>query len=1144
MFTLTLSVLLLLAAPPPGDAPELVVQTTQDRGFAAIAVSADGRLLAAPVDYQGILRVWDLGSGLQVKTHRLPIDASGAAFLPDGRVALAGTDSTVTLHAPTSDAPPVVLQGRFDAQVSITNYHAAVATSGDGRVAAGGFTGTLGTAKTLLETGSDAGRTDLGIVQAPDLHPVVRVWRADALEETLTLPDGNHHVTSLAFSPDGRRLVAGTDHATAACWNLGDPAPAWVIADPDRLTDTAVDVAPGGRTVAVARGRQLAVHDARTGRLRATWTAEADLRRVRFVARDRLVTTSVDGLVRTWIVGRPAPVVATLEAGPYGDIARVGRSDVLAFTRGRGVVLWDAARDVLVRAMQPTPSIAQAVWAAPERSVLVATGAHLRTWGTTTDATSPGLDLPGPVSALRNSVDGAFVAVTTAGDAPALSVVAGATPKLCWSVPAPGASSLDVSPDGALVGALVNRRAVAVYDAATGAARGAFPVVAPGGADVVFGMAFEAHRGPDASLLTIGRVGGHRYAIQRWGVATGEATLLATLEAPGPMTNIVASPIGPWVAASFPEGRAVAAINFATGQARDIPTNGVVLRFSPVEPLLAIGTSSGEVVLWDAEGGRELRRFRLTPTFIDELSFTRDGTALIAGGRDGSVHVLSMREHLATAFFTADSRLVVTPAGFYLGDVGAMAQVAFRIGDRAYPFEQLDLQLHRPERVLERLGAAPALVARYGQLTERRRRRAGVATDPDGAAGTPPTLALRGARPPVSTARRTLRLALEARAGSHDPARLDVFVNDVPLFGRAGRPVTARAGVARVRVDVALLPGRNKVQVVTHDAVGLASARETFEVQCTAREGPRDLYVVAVGISRFADPRMNLEYAAKDAVDIARLLRRQADAYRAVEVHFLLDAEAAAAHAPLPGETVGVATRDAVIALRDDLRRARPEDEVVFFVSGHGLVDDAMQYRVPTTDFDFAAPSRGGVTFEELEDLLDGVAARRKLLLLDTCHAGELDAADATRRTTPAGTVVVRPLARAKTAVGARELAPQDGSQVVEDLFVALRRGSGATVIAATRGAELAFEADRWDNGAFTLALREALECGRGAGPDGAVHLSDLWRYVATRVPALTDGLQRPVARQRNLAEDARVVARPPFADPGTCTPGAASTPP
>jgi uncharacterized caspase-like protein len=99
--------------------------------------------------------------------------------------------------------------------------------------------------------------------------------------------------------------------------------------------------------------------------------------------------------------------------------------------------------------------------------------------------------------------------------------------------------------------------------------------------------------------------------------------------------------------------------------------------------------------------------------------------------------------------------------------------------------------------------------------------------------------------------------------------------------------------------------------------------------------------------------------------------------------------------------------------------------------------------------------------------------------------------------------------------------AQREASALLSELFVQLKRGSGASVLAASGGAEFALESGEWTNGVFTHAVRRGLERGEAdIDHDGVVTVSELKEFVARAVERLTYRRQRPVARRENLQAD------------------------
>jgi len=153
----------------------------------------------------------------------------------------------------------------------------------------------------------------------------------------------------------------------------------------------------------------------------------------------------------------------------------------------------------------------------------------------------------------------------------------------------------------------------------------------------------------------------------------------------------------------------------------------------------------------------------------------------------------------------------------------------------------------------------------------------------------------------------------------------------------------------------------------------------------------------------------------------------------------------------------------------------------------------------------------------------------RKSLLIDTCHAGELDEDEkkalAASQAAPSGQLI------AMHPVGARGMSikPIEGARGksewydrLQGLFVDLRRGSGSTILSSSAGAEYALESSEQQNGLFTYAVLEALDGKEGAdaNKDGSVQMSEMGEYVKKRVAGLTNNKQTPNTRRVNIEGD------------------------
>ena len=85
------------------------------------------------------------------------------------------------------------------------------------------------------------------------------------------------------------------------------------------------------------------------------------------------------------------------------------------------------------------------------------------------------------------------------------------------------------------------------------------------------------------------------------------------------------------------------------------------------------------------------------------------------------------------------------------------------------------------------------------------------------------------------------------------------------------------------------------------------------------------------------------------------------------------------------------ATLNNIEKVKDFLNQSKINDQVILFVASHGLLDSKLDYYIATHNIDFSNPSQNGLVYTVLEDMLDNIPARQKLMLIDACNSGEVD---------------------------------------------------------------------------------------------------------------------------------------------------------
>jgi uncharacterized caspase-like protein len=283
-----------------------------------------------------------------------------------------------------------------------------------------------------------------------------------------------------------------------------------------------------------------------------------------------------------------------------------------------------------------------------------------------------------------------------------------------------------------------------------------------------------------------------------------------------------------------------------------------------------------------------------------------------------------------------------------------------------------------------------------------------------------------------------------------------------------------------------------------------------------------DLYVIAMSVSSYKDNRYNLQYAVKDGRDIASLFNSESTekaGYNRIIVDTLFNS---------------AATKENFFRLRDKLLATNVDDQVVVFVSGHGLLDENMDFYFATYDIDFNKPEKRGISFDNLEDLLDSIPARKKLMMMDACHSGEVDKEEQTnllaQNVETSSDITFRGNVKEYSFKGVSSTISQSGTNLnssfdlMQELFTSLDKGTGTTVISAAAGKGYALESPKWNNGIFTYSIINGMKNkAADKNNDGIITISELKDYSIKQVELLTGGKQKPTARKGSINNDWRI---------------------
>jgi len=536
---------------------------------------------------------------------------------------------------------------------------------------------------------------------------------------------------------------------------------------------------------------------------------------------------------------------------------------------------------------------------------------------------------------------------------------------------------------------------------------------------------------------------------------------------------------------------------------------------SPDGRLVATACGGGEINVWDVSRPDGPQVWMAHPGAATSIAWMSDGRFLVSTGMDGALRLWRTPDYqlAATVVSFSDTDYVIVGAdGSYTATRGGLSGVVFRVGDRALPFDQFDLSLNRPDRVYDSLGYTYSdLIDSFRVASEHRTQRMSVAPAHGGHEMRLPEVKLLSAPVQMASSERHLNLRVEAVPTLAPLRSLLVYVNDVPFPNRSGFDLENSDKRVERDIVLPLSAGSNRIEIAALAADGAESLREVIQTTHPADTSAGTLFLLAMGVSKYRDVSLNLRYAAKDARDLADALCARKKHFAAVESCVLTD---------------GDATRKQITKSRSFLERATVDDQVMIFFSGHGALIGYDYYFLPH-DFDPDDPTATGVPYAGIEGLFDGIAARKRLVLLDTCHAGEADlvvpAGSGPTNTPASGFKSYRHFGRPQQS--ARQPAAGVTNRMLAELFADLRRGAGAYVIGAAGADEYAIEREKLANGVFTYCILQGLkDSAADRNSDGILRVSELQRYVSSRVVELTGGRQQPISRRENLRNDFAVI--------------------
>jgi len=486
-----------------------------------------------------------------------------------------------------------------------------------------------------------------------------------------------------------------------------------------------------------------------------------------------------------------------------------------------------------------------------------------------------------------------------------------------------------------------------------------------------------------------------------------------------------------------------------------------VLEVTPDGSRFISGNNRGEYKLWDFASGKVLHNLRRPDEKVifdmspAHAAFAPNGK-LVAVTSAASVRLYNVangEEVAAMIAFDDGEWLVTTPNGYYNSSEKGDQYLSVSVAGLPFTISQLRESFYRPDLV--KVALSGGTLSDYKKIADIK---------------PPPTVAIVDTPAAAASPKITVSLQVKDRGGGIGDVRLYRNGTAVVFEKNRNLNVTDKTQDGQfLRYDISLEPGINTIRAVAFNADNsIQSADTTIEVQARIEARQPALYAVVIGIKDFANPRLALKYSVADAELFASTLETKGKGlFSSINIKRLFKS----------AETTNAAIAEALKQARQDVK---PEDLFVFYVASHGTVDDG-QYLLITSNVGSTTTARlkqDALTQDALKEMISNIPASKKLVVLDTCSAGQLGDA-------------------IQVAMLTRGMSDDTAMKV-------LSRAVGSTVLSAATSVQEALEGYK-NHGLFTYVIVEGLNGAADADKDGFVKTLELADYVDNQVPELAE---------------------------------------
>lgn len=495
------------------------------------------------------------------------------------------------------------------------------------------------------------------------------------------------------------------------------------------------------------------------------------------------------------------------------------------------------------------------------------------------------------------------------------------------------------------------------------------------------------------------------------------------------------------------------------------------VNFSPDGKQIISCSDDNSLILWDVQSGKEIRKFSGHSNSINSAVFSPNGKYIISGGMDATIKIWETNtgKLLITLIALNDNKnwIVYTPDGRFDGTTGGMKFLNFVKGLEVIPLENLYEHFYTP-RLLTRIMEGEKIEAPLLNVAN---------------LSLPPLVkiisqnnSMRGfvtLKSVLQSDQQTIEISTEVFDQGGGIDEIVLFQNGklVHTTSRGFIPSASNQSKISKTFSISLVNGENRIKASAFNKQRTEAIPYEIIVNYSAPVQIKpNLYILAIGINEYSNPRYNLNYAKSDAEAIVKALQTGGSGiFDKISVSFLSDAKA---------------TREAILEEVETIKsKINQEDVFVFYYAGHGVMSAGnineksdfflvLHNITKMYEADDMLKSKG-ISAKEIGAFSKSIRSQKQLFLLDACQSG-----------------------------GAMQTLAMRGA-AEEKAIAQLSRSTGTYFIAASGTEQFATEVATLGHGIFTYSIIEALK-GQCKSQDGRLTVNLLKGCVEDMVPELS----------------------------------------